>query len=209
MLNLDNLKPVMKSPLHHFALSEHAQVANDTNGVWANELPLLGYISLRGNSSNKKFTDAFKKAAGIPLPTTPSSLVKADWGSILWLSPDEWLIVCNRHHHGKLLMDLQLALVGIHSQVVDNSGGYTSLVVTGKNATEVLHHCTVYDLAALTKGRVVGTTFGKTNVIISQLESGYVLVLRRSFADYIWQYFERSASPYGLGIAKLDGNIFP
>ncbi|MFM9836258.1 MAG: sarcosine oxidase subunit gamma [Methylophilaceae bacterium] len=209
MLNLENLKPEMKSPLHHFALSENEQAINDANGVWVNELALLGYISLRGSSQNKKFTAAFKKAAGIALPTQPCSLAKADWGSILWLSPDEWLIVCHRNHHVKLLGDLQSAMAGIHSQVVDNAGGYTAVVVQGKHAADTLHHCTVYDLTTLTSGRVVGTTFGKTNIIMSKLELGYVLILRRSFADYIWQYFARSASPYGLGIAKPNGNAFP
>jgi len=209
MLNLENLKPIMKSPLHHFGLNEHEQAINDSNGVWANELPLLGYISLRGNSKNKQFTDAFKIATTIALPTEPCRLAKADWGTIFWLSPDEWLMVCHRNQHLKLMNDLQLALAGIHSQVVDNAGGYTTVVIQGRQAADALHHCTVYDLAALTMGRVVGTTFGKANIIMSKLDDGYVLVLRRSFADYIWQYLERSASPYGLGIAKLDGKMFP
>jgi sarcosine oxidase subunit gamma len=209
MFNLENLKPIMKSPLHHFALIENEQAVNDSNGVWANELPLLGYISLRGSSKSKKFKDAFKMAADIILPTQPCSLAKADWGTIFWLSPDEWLIVCHRNRHVKLMNDLQLALAGIHSQVVDNAGGYTTVVIQGRKAVDTLHHCTVYDLTALTSGRVVGTTFGKASMMISKLDDGYVLVLRRSFADYIWQYLERSASPYGLGIAKLDGKVFP
>ena len=73
-----------------------------------------------------------------------------------------------------------------------------------KNASDVLHHCTVYDLNMLQTGKVVGTTFGKLSLYIHQHQDGYSLVFRRSFADYIWRYLERSALPYGFGIAQLN-----
>jgi sarcosine oxidase subunit gamma len=68
----------------------------------------------------------------------------------------------------------------------------------------VLHHCTVYDLNLLQAGKVVGTTFGKMSLYIHQHEDGYCLIFRRSFADYIWRYLERSALPYGFGIVQLN-----
>ena len=91
---------------------------------------------------------------------------------------------------------------GIHSQVLDNSGGYTSVRLQGKQAVDVLQHCTVYNLHELTPNKVVGTTFGKTSVIIYRVDNGFYLVLRRSFADYIWRYLEQAATPYGFGINK-------
>jgi sarcosine oxidase subunit gamma len=171
--------------------------------VWANEIALQGYIGLRCNAQNAAFTKAAKKALGVTLPTLPCSLINTPWGAIYWLSPDEWLIVCKRDKHAELQHALQAALVLAHSQVVDISGAYTSVLLQGKNADDVLQHCTVYDLHALSANKVVGTTFGKSSVILHRNDNGYMLTFRRSFADYIWRYLERAATPYGFGIAKL------
>lgn len=209
MLNSTNIStlefsPMMQSPLHPFGLAAKQEKINDSKGAWANEIPLLGYISLRGNSQNAAFVNAVNSALNIALPTQACSMVNAAWGSILWLSPDEWLITCKRDQRASLQQSLEAALAGIHSQVVDNSGGFTTVLLKGKNASDVLHHCTVYDLNMLHAGKVVGTTFGKLSVYVHQQEDGYSLVFRRSFADYIWRYLERSALPYGFGIAQLN-----
>ncbi len=202
--NILEFSPVMQSPLHPFGLTAKQEKINDSKGAWANEIPLLGYIGLRGNSQNAKFVNAINSALNVTLPTQPCSMSYTTWGSILWLSPDEWLIVCKRDQRAALQQSLEATLGGIHSQVVDNSGGFTSALLKGKNASDVLHHCTVYDLNLLQAGKVVGTTFGKLSLYLHQHEDGYSLVFRRSFADYIWRYLERSALPYGFGIAQLN-----
>jgi sarcosine oxidase subunit gamma len=197
-LNLSQFSPVMQSPLHHFGLAAKQEAVNEGKGVWANEIGLLGYICLRGNMQN---------VLGEPLPTLPCSLINTPWGGIYWLSPDEWLIVCAREKRAELQQKLEVALVNIHSQVVDNSGGFTSVLLQGKNSSDALSHCTVYDLHALTAGKIVGTTFGKVSCFLHRQDDGqsnrYVLIFRRSFADYIWHYLERAAAPYGFGIMDL------
>ncbi len=193
----------MQSPLHHFNLAAKAAIADDSKSVWANETPLLGYISLRGNLQNVAFIAAVKEAIGVAIPAQPCTMEYASWGSILWLAPDEWLIVCERAQRPELQTKLERALSEIHAQVVDNSGGFTSVVVQGRNADAVLQHCTVYDLHKLSANKVVGSTFGKASVFLHRLDEGYCLIFRRSFADYIWRYLERSALPYGFGITDL------
>ena len=207
MFNSSQFSPVMQSPLHPFGLQAKQEKMHDDKGVWANEIPRLGYISLRGNAQNTAFVNAVNVALSISLPTTPCSMVEVAWGSVLWLSPDEWLIICKRELRANLQQLLETALVGIHSQVVDNSGGFTKVLLKGKNADDVLHHCTVYDLSALAASKVVGTTFGKTSLFLHKQDNGYSLVFRRSFADYIWRYLERSALPYGFGIAQLNSGL--
>ena len=193
--------PVMQSPLHHFNLTAKAVSPDDSLGLWANEIALLGYINLRGNPQNAAFIKATKNALGMALPVQPCTLEYAAWGAVLWLAPDEWLIVCERTQRAELQAKLEAALTGIHAQVVDNSGGYTSLSLQGRHANDTLQHCTVYDLHALTANKVVGTTFGKASTLLYRTDDGYCLVFRRSFADYIWRYMEHAAQPYGFGIA--------
>ena len=207
MSNLD-LQPAMQSPLHHFNLAEKALSANGSQGVWANEIPLLAYISLRGNQQNAPFMSATKQALGLALPTQACTLEHAAWGYVCWLSPDEWLIICSRTQGAELHAALEALLDGVHSQVADNSGGYTSVLLQGKNATDVLQHCMVYDLHILAANKIVGTTFGKASVFLHRQDNAYMLIFRRSFADYIWRYLERAAAPYGFGIAKLLNGHF-
>lgn len=202
-LNLSQFSPVMQSPLQHFNLSAKQEAVTDLKGVWAHETPLLGYISLRGNAQNKNFLAAVKKATGTSLPTQACSLSVVSSITILNLSPDEWMLVCPREQRATLQQSLASALTGIHSQVLDNSGGYTSVCLLGKQAADALQHCTVYNLHALTPNKAVGTTFGKASIIMYRLDEGFCLVLRRSFADYIWRYLARAAAPYGFGIAAL------
>lgn len=202
------LNKVMRSPLHHYDLSSRAKSMDASCGVWANELPLLGYISLRGNANLPEFLAATKSALGVDLPTEPCAMQPITQStaidSILWISPDEWLIICQRAQLEPLQQSLKSALAGIHSQVVDNSGGYTAVILQGENATDVLQHCTIYDLHALKYHHVVGTTFGKMSFYLCRHGEGYCLIFRRSFADYIWPLLERSAAPYGFGILSLS-----
>ena len=201
-LNLTQFSPVMQTPLQHFNLSAQQETMTDAKGVWAHEMALRGYIHLRGNAQNKDFLTAVKKATGLDLPTGACSLIAAAI-TILNLSPDEWMLVCPREQRAAIQQSLVTALTGVHSQVLDNSGGYTSVWLQGKQALDALQHCTVYNLHTLTPNKVVGTTLGKAGVIIYRLETGFYLVLRRSFSDYIWRYLARAGAPYGFGVAAL------
>lgn len=201
-------EPTMRSPLHSFGLGEQAKPIDDSRGVWTNEIPHLGYISLRGNGADPAFVTAASTSLGVPLPLQPCTFALSNGKAILWLSPDEWMIVCPRAQLSVLLGNLRQALTDVRSQVVDNSGGYTQVIIEGRNALDVLQHVSVYDFASMQQGRVVGTTFGKSSVYAFRQGNGYSLLIRRSFADYIWRYLARAAMPYGLGIADLTGSRF-
>ena len=199
-------EPVAQSPLHGFGLDVQARAFDDSNGVWASETPFLGYISLRGNSANPAFVSAASSALGVALPVKPCTMTASNGVKVVWLSPDEWMIVCEPSRSSGLVSGLEHALKDIHSQVANNSGGYTQVLLHGRHATDVLHHVSVYDFEALVPGRVVGTTCGKSSLYVHRQGDGYCLLLRRSFADYIWRYLVRAATTYGLGIARVEGD---
>ena len=196
--------PVLQSPLHHFELARQATRPDGRRGVWAHEVPLLGYIALRGISADAAVVAAPTNAMGVVLPVKPCSLTQSGELKVAWISPDEWLIVCPRGKLGATIAALENALQGIRSQVVDNSGGYTQVILAGANARDVLGHCTVYDVDHLEPGKIVGTTFGKSATLLHTHDRGYCLIFRRSFADYIWRFLVRAATPYGFGIAAAE-----
>ena len=204
MPNLINTD-LMCSPLHRYDLATQAKVMNASCGVWANEMPLFGYISLRGNALQPAFIDAVHGVLGIHLPTQACTTQTFSNGAeILWISPDEWLICCPREQLTNLELLLKVALTKPNSQVVNNSGGFTTVILQGKHAIDLLQHCTVYDIHSLKMNHVVGTTFGKMSCFIMRQNDGYKLVFRRSFADYIWTFLVRAAEPYGFGVQKLE-----
>lgn len=198
-----NFAPLMESPLHGFGLAAKAKPADESCGVWANEVPLHGYISLRGSSAEQTFIGIVSGIIGTQLPPNPCTFSEANGVMALWLSPDEWLIIAPRTRVPVLVREMGSALAGIRHQAADNSGGFTKVVLSGRNAKDVLSHCIVYDLAKLGAGRVVGSTFGKSSVYMYRQGSTYYLLFRRSFADYIWRYLVRAAEPYGFGIMAL------
>lgn len=195
----------MRSPLSSFGLDAEAVAIDASKGVWANEIPHLGYISLRGNTNDPAFASAASSALGVALPVQPCTLTTGPGVKVLWLSPDEWMIVSARERLKGLIADLTAGLGSLHSQVVDNSGGYTQVLLTGAKAREALQHVSVYDVTKLTPGRVVGTTLGKASAYVHASNDGFYLLIRRSFADYIWRYLRRAAAPYGFGVARFEG----
>lgn len=197
-------EPTMQSPLHAFDLASRAKPIDHVRGVWANEIPHLAYISLRGSSADPAFVEKVTAATGVPLPLDPCTFAENNGVRVLWISPDEWMIVCARSQVGAVLSGLKAGLQGIRSQVADNSGGYTQVLLRGRNALDVLRHASVYNFAALQTGRIVGTTFGKSSVYAHRSGDGFCLLMRRSFADYIWRYLVRASAPYGLGIAAIE-----
>ena len=197
-------EPILQSPLHAFGLSARARPADEACGVWANEVPLQGYITLRGNLADTAFQDGAAEALGTRLPATPCTFSRSGAVKAFWLAPDEWMIVGPRARLAPLLRSVEKALSGTRSQVVDNSGGYTEIIVQGRNAADVISHASVYDVHRLGEGRVVGTTFGKSAVYMYRERDGVSLLVRRSFADYVWRFLVRAAEPYGFGVVRLN-----
>ncbi|MFD2270777.1 sarcosine oxidase subunit gamma [Undibacterium arcticum] len=138
-------KPYLQSPLHAFGLQAKARPQDDTCGVWMNEVPLLGYLVVRGDAQDAAFNAAVQDVLGVAPPTQPSSFIRTPHGVLLWQAPDEWLLVCARAQLANCLARLQAASDGLHAQMVDNSGGLTQVYLSGTKQLAVLHHVGVYD----------------------------------------------------------------
>ena len=104
----------------------------------------------------------------------------------------------------RVACELASALTDIRSQVVDNSGGYTQVILEGANALDVLQHVSVYDFASMEPGRVVGTTFGKSSVYAFRQGEGYPPGRSAAVSPTTFGAISCALpSPYGLGIAEI------
>lgn len=200
-------KPYARSPLHVFNLPAQARVQDASCGVWMNELPLLAYTVVRGDSKDPAFNQAVFAAIGIVLPTSQSSFALFEQGCAIWQTPDEWLLICSRAVQADYVQKLTEQLAPLHAQVVDNSGGLTTVYISGKNHVDLLRHVGLYDFESIRSGQAVSTVFNKANmVVLRQDEHGLFVIFRRSFADYLWLLLSKAARPYGLGINLLAGS---
>lgn len=158
------------------------------------ELTSRGMIDLRGLAGDGKFMEAVKDVLGLDLPTKPRS--SAAWGEVqaLWLSPDQWLILCPRAKTEDLLAALRNALNGIHSFAVDVSDMRTILRIEGGAARAVLLKGCSLDLQSpdYEPGTVRRLRFAEVAGLI-HIVSGKPdvidLYVFRSYADYAWDWF--------------------
>jgi sarcosine oxidase, subunit gamma len=195
-------KPALQSPLHAFALAARAVTPTPLTRVVFSELPHLGYVVLRGKADDNAFQDAVASVLGQPVPTQPRQVLQTPQGAVLWLSPDEWLLVCPRSRRDGLMSALTAALKGVFAQVVDNSGGFTTLRLAGPDHLMLLRQLGPYDFESQAIGSVASTVMSKTAVTVVRTDAaGVLLVFRRSFADYLWRLIERTAKPYNTCIA--------
>ena len=102
------------------------------------EITDRGMIDVRGHASDKKFMAAAKKVLGLDLPKAPRTSVS--WGDVkaLWLSIDQWLILCSRAKAVELAAALKAELGSIHSLIVDVSDMRAVLRLEGEGVREVL-----------------------------------------------------------------------
>jgi len=193
--------PSIETPLHHAELSALAVHQLPDAGVLLNELPITGLLTIRAKADNASLVKALKSVLSLDVPDTLQSTVAGDY-CLRWMSPDEWLLsapVAELFDIENKLRETLTAPVAI----VNVSGGYTLIELSGGHVLDVLKKSTHYDCHPrnLTVNKVVNTSFAKSQVTLRCIaQSRYELVVRRSFADYIWLWLQTASREYGLQV---------
>ncbi len=122
------------------------------------------------------------REAGI-LPCVGSSIV-IDGDTIVALGPDEWLVIA-ADGDAQALVTRAEALCASGGVAVDVSGNRVRFAVTGPDARDLLARACSIDLDALKTGSAVATMFARTQAIVIAESERYLVLPRRSFADYV------------------------
>ncbi|SDI72735.1 sarcosine oxidase subunit gamma [Pseudomonas flavescens] len=200
----DDLGIKVESPLHHAGFNELLGKGKSGAGVTLREKKLQGHLTLRGDGRDAAFAEGVHKALGLELPSALRLVVDGQ-SSLQWMSPDEFLIIVPRGEELATERKLRESLAGQHVQVVNVSGGQTILELSGPNARDVLMKSTSYDVhpSQFPVGKAVGSNFAKTSLYIRHTAPDtWELLVRRSFADYIWAWLQDAAGDYGLAIEQ-------
>jgi heterotetrameric sarcosine oxidase gamma subunit len=125
-----------------------------------------------------------------PLPRLPNSTQQVGEALVLWLGPDEWLVV------GEPSTVDEFGTPG--GCVVDVSAHRTTLLVTGSRARDVLAHGCALDLhpAAFPAGRCAQTMLAQAPVILVHVasDSTYWVLVRISLARYLAEWLLDAAA---------------
>lgn len=177
--------------------------AGEHSGVTLREHPFRGHLILRGGAI--VLDQALRDVLGIGLPGQPLGLVSGDdgEGSIQWLSPDEWLLIVPEGSEFDVEKRLRAALGDAHYAIVNVSGGQTLLELRGEKVRELLMKSVVYDVHPdnFPAGKAVTTVFAKTTAVLRRPdEARWELIVRRSFADYLWRWLLDAGEEYDIGV---------
>jgi sarcosine oxidase subunit gamma len=162
----------------------------DLPGELLREVPFLAQIDIRVAPTDGAASEALASVVG-PLPLDPNTFTGGADGSVLWLGPDEWLVVGPPVSEGALESQLRLALgeAAARVAIVDVSANRTTLELRGPNARAALESGCSIDVhpRAFGPGRCAQTLLGRAGVIIQQLtdEPLYRIFVRPSFAIYV------------------------
>ncbi|EQM73653.1 sarcosine oxidase subunit gamma [Stutzerimonas stutzeri] len=191
-----------QSPLHHAGLAELVGKGKSGAGITLREKKLRGHLTLRGDAHDPAFAKGIQDILGMDLPVA-LTLVANGETSLQWMGPDEWLLIVPQGEEFATEQRLREALAGQHIQIVNVSGGQTLVELSGEKVRELLKKSTPYDVhpSNFPVGKAVGTHFAKSQLVIRHTaEDVWELVVRRSFADYIWLWLQDASAEYGLAI---------
>ena len=165
------------------------------HGIQLQEWAFLGHISVRCDAGDAALTGALERVLQGELPRTPNTFhaTGADC-KILWLAPDEWLVITPQGEEGALAYALRQAAGDGFASVVELGSGQTVIQMRGARAREVIAKGCPLDLhpRVFGPGRCAQSRLARTLVTIAQVDAGptFELIVRRSFTDYLWQWLQ-------------------
>jgi sarcosine oxidase subunit gamma len=143
-------------------------------------------VSLRVRPGSAE-ADRVAAAVGAGLPE-PCRLTEAAGRRVLWLGPDEFLVVGEERTQAAIV-DLLTAAIGDGSgAVVDLSANRELLVLAGGEARAVLGTCVAFDVRerSLPVGASIQTMLQKAQILLTRPSADELhLFVRPSFAAYV------------------------
>lgn len=173
-------------------------VAGANGPVVFSERPCLTHLNLRGDLEDAAFAEAVANVIGFALPAQPNTVNEGKACVACWLGPNEWLLIAEEEQ--SLVQGLHQALSDLFAAVTDVSSGQTIIRISGPCARDVMAKGCTLDLhpRVFGAGQCAQSGLAKTNVLIRFVDDtpAFDIVVRRSFAEYLWVWLEDAAKEY-------------
>lgn len=191
---------IARSPLHDWART----LAELAPAVTLTERPYLTHTTVWVDPASDAGR-AISTGLGVPLPTTAGTFSQGDtpFGAVqvLWMGPDEFLIVSPEGTDTDVQVAIDSWLGGRWVAVVDVSAQRTIVTLSGRYARDVLAHGCSADLhpRVAPTGTCIATLLAQTGIILQVVdaEAGeFQLLVRSSFAGYFAAWVADAAAEY-------------
>ena len=156
-------------------------------------------INLRSNK--REFSTIIGKLLSIIPPIEANTSSGNEDYSILWLSPDEWLIYSNKktpYEQQNLLEENLFNNISNTNQgsVTNVTDHWVMINLKGSKIYDLLSKSSPYDFKnfKMKKGSVAQTLLNHTDVILHNIDDNNInLFVRRSFSEDLWLWINDSA----------------
>jgi len=161
--------------------------------------PFLTMTNLRFQPGGPA-TDAVTAVLGVTPPARPNTWVRGDAGAVIWLGPDEWLVVSELAAPETQEADLRAAVAPFGGAAADVSGQRVSLTLRGRHVRDVLAKGCALDLhrTVFRPGSSAQTTVGLAGVVLlADDDPGeFTVLVRQSFASYLADWLIDAAEEF-------------
>ena len=194
-----------QSPLAHLGLAARAAAAPANAGVLLSERGFVGQVALRGRG-DRAFVEAVEAALGMAPPLEPNRVGERGRVRVLWLGPDEWLVVTPDGKELGLAKKLLERLQGQTAVVTEVSEARAVIGLAGAKARDLLSHGCSLDLhpRVFSPGQCAQTLLARLPIILHQREvaPSYDVYVARSLAEYLWGWITDAGAGYGVAVVE-------
>lgn len=145
-----------------------------------------GMITFRGDLTSNAIKKAVKSATGVAIPKA-GKVARKDAGGVLWMSPDELLLIVPYADVQNVIARLDQDLNKHHVLMADVSDARVVFRLDGPNAAQILARVCPVDLHAdsFPVGALRRTRMAQVAAAFWRDETGFEVVCFRSVADYV------------------------
>ena len=173
-----------------------------SNNIRLQQIEFLGKLNLRLQEDDAEVRQIVEEYLNYNLPKIAGEVTGNNETRVLWLGPNEYLILCENEKKDNIINELNISLTNSFYSIVDVSDYYLTMRLSGPKSIDVLTKaCPLNFEHALTKGNTCAQSYiSKATVLIDRLSDDLVfdISVRWSFADYLWDWLADSSNEFTL-----------
>ena len=190
------------SALQERATALNANPNGGKPGLVFSEMAHLGKLNLRADKSADK---SIKSITGCAFPPTANKFSTAGERHVVWLGPDEFLVICEAGKDDELASTLDSALNNRHFAVTNITDALAAFNLQGAAVRQVLKKGCAIDLHpnSFKPGDTAQTLLSHAAVSLLAISDNELIVIcRTSFALYLHDWLYDAALEYGVQYTK-------
>ena len=199
MANSSKSKPVFsgETALSNKPASKSANPTGGAVGLIFHSMEHLGKLNIRGDHS---LETSIKAATGCNFPPLANRFETAGERRVVWLAPDEYLLLCESGKEKALHDTLSNTIKTSHFAITDVSDSLCALSLRGSAVRDVLAKGCSLDLhpSQFGSGKCAQSLLAHAGITLMGIsDDAFIMICRTSFAPYVHEWLVDAALEYG------------